>query len=115
MEQLSVADWLNFISVMQYYDDMLEAAADDASRDNIFLNIALQKFQPEWILFKADKAMLQQSHHPAFLLSVHMPCSVHECLKVIGTVVQDMHWQLCKFGNTCAAIIGLCKLEFKMR
>jgi len=99
MEHPSIEGWLNIISVMQYYDDMLDAAADDEYQDNIFLNIARQKFDDEWNWFKENKHLLVNAATIAGTLSVHMPCSVHACMKLISRMVQQMDWQQQKICN----------------
>jgi hypothetical protein len=99
MEQPSVNGWLNIIAVMQYYDDMLDAAADDDYQDNVFLNIAMHKAAGEYDWFKANKNLLAEDKNMARTLSVHMPCSVFECMKLIGRMVQQMDWQQQKICN----------------
>ncbi|MES2776798.1 MAG: hypothetical protein V4722_21645 [Bacteroidota bacterium] len=99
MQQPSITGWLNIISVMQYYDDMMDAAADDEYQDNIFLNIASQKFEDEYEWFRNHKELLTAAENTAAVLSVHMPCSVHECMKMIAKMVSEMDWQQRKICN----------------
>jgi len=93
MHSIQSQGWINIMSVVQIYDDMLDIVVDDGFQDNLLLCTAKRYFPHERQWFAANKELLKTKEHAALLTSLYMPCSVQFCLQLAVNKIKTMNWE----------------------
>lgn len=88
--------WLEIISIMQFYDDMLDAGGDDGFQDNLLLCIAKKYFPGELDWFRSHYASCTVSPQ---MVALHMPATIQYCYRLIAGKMQCMNWEQKKIAN----------------
>jgi hypothetical protein len=91
--------WMNLISVMQIYDDLLDAPVDSGFQDNLLLFVATRNFPAELKWFYKNRWRLAGKKEWPLEVSMNMPCSVHRCLQIAKMKMNGMNLTQLKISN----------------
>ena len=93
MKTQQVQGWLNIMRVVQICDDLQDVLEDVGFQDNLVISAAVHNFSGEWNWLRDNFEKLQQETQLNFVLSLHMPQTIHYCLNLASTLIKAMNWE----------------------